>query len=140
MGRGTRSAGLVRAQQIGRLVLSHMHGDHWDRVAEPGWTTGCRSSPLHTPPSGCTTEASAMYRGCRPGSTALPGRHAPGPINRLLPPVMGSMLEFVAEDEIRRVYISGDTLADRRTCRHSKAIRQHRRGDRLSRRNPSSGR
>lgn len=44
--------------------------------------------------------------------TSLPGRHAPGWTRRLLPPVMGSMLEFGSDDGSppRRVYVSGDTL------------------------------
>ena len=42
----------------------------------------------------------------------MPGRHAPLPVQRLLPPVMGSMLEFgpaVGAPRLR-VYLSGDTL------------------------------
>jgi L-ascorbate metabolism protein UlaG (beta-lactamase superfamily) len=43
--------------------------------------------------------------------TAMPGRHAPGPLQRLLPPVMGSMLEFSAAGQpLLYVYITGDTL------------------------------
>ncbi len=44
--------------------------------------------------------------------TAPPGRHAPGWAHRLLPPVMGTMVELgtVAEPVQQRVYISGDTL------------------------------
>lgn len=44
--------------------------------------------------------------------TSLPGRHAPALAHRLLPPVMGTMLDFAAADgsRLRRVYISGDTL------------------------------
>lgn len=44
--------------------------------------------------------------------TSVPGRHAPGWSQRLLPPVMGTMLEVAAGDGSppRRLYISGDTL------------------------------
>jgi L-ascorbate metabolism protein UlaG (beta-lactamase superfamily) len=46
----------------------------------------------------------------------MPGTHGPGPFGALLPPVMGSMLDF--EDEARgkslRMYISGDTLIHER--------------------------
>jgi L-ascorbate metabolism protein UlaG (beta-lactamase superfamily) len=42
--------------------------------------------------------------------TSLPGRHAPAPIHRMLPPVMGSMLEFTSGGQTRRLYVSGDTL------------------------------
>jgi L-ascorbate metabolism protein UlaG (beta-lactamase superfamily) len=44
----------------------------------------------------------------------MPGTHAPGPLRKVLPPVMGSMLEFGAAedgDDVRlRLYITGDTL------------------------------
>jgi L-ascorbate metabolism protein UlaG (beta-lactamase superfamily) len=42
----------------------------------------------------------------------MPGTHAPGPLRKVLPPVMGSMLEFgdVEGTTRLRLYISGDTL------------------------------
>jgi L-ascorbate metabolism protein UlaG (beta-lactamase superfamily) len=42
----------------------------------------------------------------------MPGTHAPGPLRKVLPPVMGSMLEFgTTEGGTRiRLYITGDTL------------------------------
>jgi L-ascorbate metabolism protein UlaG (beta-lactamase superfamily) len=43
--------------------------------------------------------------------TALPGRHAPGAVKALFPPVMGSLLEITAPDRPPlRLYVSGDTL------------------------------
>ena len=43
--------------------------------------------------------------------TATPGRHAPGPAQALLPPVMGSVLELDdGAGRPFRVYITGDTL------------------------------
>ena len=44
--------------------------------------------------------------------TSLPGRHALGPLGRLLPPVMGTMLEYREAAGVLpfRVYLSGDTL------------------------------
>jgi len=43
--------------------------------------------------------------------TSLPARHGPGPLNRLLPPVMGSMVDFADGDGLAlRLYLSGDTL------------------------------
>jgi L-ascorbate metabolism protein UlaG (beta-lactamase superfamily) len=60
-----------------------------------------RTSQAHTITKGATTLT----------LTSLPGRHAPVPLHRLLPPVMGTMLEFGAEDgSRRRLYVSGDTL------------------------------
>lgn len=105
------------------VVLSHMHGDHWDRIAEAGLdhrlpvaTTPHAAKRLHRRgfgnAAGLHTWQHRMLatRGARLTVTALPGRHAPLPINRLLPPVMGSMLEFALDDQVRRVYVSGDTL------------------------------
>lgn len=107
------------------IVLSHMHGDHWDRVAQKGLD--------HTLPVVTTPHAAKRLRrrefgqalglsrwqthtitkgNTRLTMTALPGRHAPVPVNRMLPPVMGTMLEFASADGSagRRLYISGDTL------------------------------
>lgn len=107
------------------ILLSHLHGDHWDRVAQRGLD--------HDLPILTTTDASKRLQrrgfsratGLRTwgrqrlfeGSTmvtvtAMPGRHAPGIVQRLLPPVMGSMLEFGPLDGTveLRLYISGDTL------------------------------
>ena len=43
--------------------------------------------------------------------TAVPAVHARGLLGRMLPPVMGSVLEHVVGGEVRRrVYVSGDTL------------------------------
>ena len=44
-------------------------------------------------------------------TTSMPGKHAPDPLSKLLPPVMGSMLEFGDADGVAmRLYITGDTL------------------------------
>jgi L-ascorbate metabolism protein UlaG (beta-lactamase superfamily) len=50
------------------------------------------------------------------GLTAMPGTHGPGPLGALLPPVMGSMLDFGDEAGRTRLrmYISGDTLIHER--------------------------
>jgi L-ascorbate metabolism protein UlaG (beta-lactamase superfamily) len=43
--------------------------------------------------------------------TAAPGRHATGPARHLLPPVMGSVLDYAPDGgRALRVYITGDTL------------------------------
>ena len=106
------------------VLLSHMHGDHWDRIAT-------RALPKDTPVV-TTPEAAACLgeRGftetadLRPWQTheltrgpdtlrvtSVPGVHGPGPLARLLPEVMGSVLELVRDGETRwRGYISGDTL------------------------------
>jgi L-ascorbate metabolism protein UlaG (beta-lactamase superfamily) len=107
------------------IVLSHLHGDHWDRVARRGldhdlpvlttphasrrlqWRGFPRATGLRT-----WTAHEFIRDGYRVRLTALPGRHAPGVLRALLPPVMGSMLEFAPSggSAVLRLYISGDTL------------------------------
>ncbi|GAA3538188.1 MBL fold metallo-hydrolase [Nonomuraea rosea] len=111
------------------VVLSHLHGDHWDRATRRALD---KSTPVIT-----TTMAARRLRrrGFRrsvgletwqqhelrrpEGSvkiTAVPAKHAPGPAEALLPPVIGTVLEFCDQDgrvELR-VHVSGDTLLDRR--------------------------
>lgn len=106
------------------VVLSHLHGDHWDRVTQakldravPILTTPHAAKRLarrgfgHTAPLR-TWQRHTMTKGDTTVTvTALPGRHAPNPIHRMLPPVMGSMIEVSGADhEVRRLYVSGDTL------------------------------
>ncbi|MEU6522752.1 MBL fold metallo-hydrolase [Streptomyces sp. NPDC046924] len=108
------------------VVLSHLHGDHFDRVARRGLD---RSLPFVTTRHGALLlkglygfrHATGLHtwqrHTLRHGDssvrvTSLPGRHAPGPARFLLPPVMGSLLEFGDRSgETRLVlYLSGDTL------------------------------
>jgi L-ascorbate metabolism protein UlaG (beta-lactamase superfamily) len=105
------------------VVLSHLHGDHFDRVAR-------RDLP-RTPPVITTKQAAGRLGGwgfeahglspweqhtlTRDEETltvrALPAVHARGVMGRLLPPVMGSLLEHRVSGRTRlRVYLSGDTL------------------------------
>ncbi|SFO87606.1 L-ascorbate metabolism protein UlaG, beta-lactamase superfamily [Amycolatopsis arida] len=108
------------------VLLSHLHGDHFDRVAR-------RELPADVPV--LTTAAAARRlgrRGFRNAAalptwstetladggaaltiTAVPARHSTGPlVRRVLPPVMGSVLEYVATPgaEPLRIYVSGDTV------------------------------
>ncbi len=111
------------------VLLSHLHGDHFDRVAEKGLNKATRiistrHATRYLERKGFTKtrdlktwEALSVVKGdARVRLTALPGTHAPGPLASALPPVMGSMLEFGrAEEETRlRLYISGDTLIHNR--------------------------
>jgi L-ascorbate metabolism protein UlaG (beta-lactamase superfamily) len=107
------------------VVLSHLHGDHWDRIAQRHLD---HSLPIITTPHASRRlQGLAGFRraiGMRTWEqhtvvkdqqtltvTALPGTHAPLPISRLLPPVMGSLLEFGdATGVAQRVYLTGDTL------------------------------
>ncbi|MEV6904343.1 MBL fold metallo-hydrolase [Amycolatopsis sp. NPDC051372] len=107
------------------VVLSHLHGDHFDRVAArelprdlPIVTTdhaarrlrrrGFHASvPLETWTSERFTDAGATLT-----VTAVPAQHAPGLLNRVLPPVMGSVLEYREAPQAQplRMYLSGDTV------------------------------
>jgi L-ascorbate metabolism protein UlaG (beta-lactamase superfamily) len=107
------------------VVLSHMHGDHWDRVAKKGLD---RDLPVLTTPKAARalrrqgfTEPIALRTwetdvrskdGQTLRVTAMPGRHARGALRHLLPPVMGSVLEYEPEPGrvALRIYITGDTL------------------------------
>ena len=109
------------------VVLSHLHGDHWDRVARRHLDPDV---PVLTTPSAArrlralhgrrhalglhTWESTSLTRdGHTLRVTALPGRHAPGIAQALLPPVMGSLLEVGPTDAStppERIYLSGDTL------------------------------
>ncbi|GAA3506413.1 MBL fold metallo-hydrolase [Streptomyces prasinosporus] len=113
--------------RLDAVVLSHLHGDHWDRRASRGLDHGV---PVLTTPHAArrlrvlhgfrrtaglrTWHGLAVERGGhRVTVTALPGRHAGPPLLRgLLPPVMGSMLEFgpAGGPAGLRLYVSGDTL------------------------------
>ncbi len=110
---------------IDAVVLSHLHGDHFDRRARRGLD---RSTPVITTRAAArklrlygfenavaldTWESHELRQpdGSTLTVTAMPGRHAPGPLRAALPPVMGSVLSFapVAEPPLS-VYITGDTL------------------------------
>ena len=97
------------------VLLSHLHGDHFDRVARERLS---RDLPVLTTPAASHKLGSWGFGGAHGmrtwetaqvgdvGVTAVPGRHAPGPLQRVFPPVMGTVLE--AGD--LRVYVTGDTL------------------------------
>lgn len=120
--------GVHRLPPIDVIVLSHVHGDHWDRVARRGLDP---KTPVVTTPQAARVlarqgfatsvglEPWESHRLYGPGGTltitAVPARHAPWPAHRLLPPVMGSVLTFTDElgEVTLRLLISGDTLLDR---------------------------
>jgi L-ascorbate metabolism protein UlaG (beta-lactamase superfamily) len=110
------------------LVLSHLHGDHFDGVARrelpkapPVVTTGKAAETLRKWGfAGATgldvwAEWETERDGERVRVTAVPGQHGPAVVHRLLPPVIGTVLDLEtrAADGWRRdlrVYITGDTL------------------------------
>jgi L-ascorbate metabolism protein UlaG (beta-lactamase superfamily) len=104
------------------MLLSHLHGDHFDRVARRELP---KAPPLiTTPPAarklqryGFSTfglETWQQHALRKDDETllveALPAVHARGPLRALLPPVMGSLLTHERDGAVRRVYVSGDTL------------------------------
>ena len=105
------------------VVLSHLHGDHFDRIARARLS---REQPVITTPEAAdrlsdwgfdttglaTWTSTTLVRGDETLTVeAMPGIHARGPMRRLLPPVMGSLLTHRVHGETRqRIYVSGDTL------------------------------
>lgn len=111
---------------IDLIILSHMHEDHFDRTVQkklaktiPIVTTSQAAKSLkqkgfqtiyqlETWQSFYLSKGDALLH-----LTAMPGKHAPGPLNLLMPQVMGSMLEFQpasGNHTAYTTYISGDTL------------------------------
>ncbi|MET7933707.1 MBL fold metallo-hydrolase [Streptomyces sp. NPDC005322] len=108
------------------VVLSHLHGDHWDRTVRRKLD---RALPILTTPH-ASRRLQALHGFSRATGlptwhdhvlirdetqvrvTALPGRHGPAGVHVLLPPVMGSLLEFgTPGGPVRlRLYITGDTV------------------------------
>lgn len=109
--------------ELDAVVLSHLHGDHFDRVARRELS---RQVPVYTtPPAGDRLqswgfevvgldrwESVSLHRSReRLTITAVPGEHAPKPLRALLPPVMGSVLEHTPDvGRPFRLYVTGDTL------------------------------
>lgn len=106
------------------VVLSHLHEDHFDRLVAERLD---KTLPIVTTPSAArklrrmgfaeargleTWEAIELERGdALMRITSAPGRHGPPIVAKLLPEVMGSVLDFpgsIGRD--LRLYISGDTL------------------------------
>jgi L-ascorbate metabolism protein UlaG (beta-lactamase superfamily) len=105
------------------VLLSHLHGDHFDRVSRERLD---RSAPVLSTPHAVrrlgswgfeahaleTWDRHTLTKGAEElRVTAVPAVHARGLLGRMLPPVMGSVLEHVVDGLVRRrVYVSGDTL------------------------------
>ncbi|HEX8409688.1 MAG TPA: MBL fold metallo-hydrolase [Thermoanaerobaculia bacterium] len=110
---------LEQLPQVDFVLLSHMHGDHFDHVVSerldknvPILTTKHAAASLkglgfQRPIASDTWDSIEVVRGSeRLRVTAMPGKHAPGLLRLAIPPTMGSMLEFRG----LRLYITGDTL------------------------------
>jgi L-ascorbate metabolism protein UlaG (beta-lactamase superfamily) len=106
------------------IVLSHHHGDHFDRIAareldhslpvvtEPQAARKLRRQGFRSAVGLETWQSQVITRGDnRVRITSVPAKHAPRPLGYALPPVMGSVLDFARDGQrLLRLYITGDTL------------------------------
>lgn len=107
------------------VLLSHYHGDHFDRVVEekldqslPIVTTQHAADELaekgfhETYPLDPWEEMTAHKGDVELTITSTPGRHGPPVVEKALPPVMGSMLKFrpTEEQTFLQLFITGDTI------------------------------
>lgn len=109
---------------IDLVVLSHMHGDHFDQLAAEKLdknlaivtthhaTKSLREKGFHAPYPLNAWESMTVRKGeSQLKITSTPGRHGPAVLAAALPPVMGSLLEFQQAGTTRFcLYITGDTL------------------------------
>ncbi len=119
------------------IVLSHHHGDHFDDVAarrleknitivtEPHSARKLRQQGFRNPVALETWQSHEVERDrSRVSVTAMPGKHAPRLVGALLPPVMGSKLDFTQDATTSlRLYISGDTLMHDRIAEVTRRFR-----------------
>ncbi|MFR9806807.1 MBL fold metallo-hydrolase [Pseudonocardia sp. RS010] len=120
----SRRSGRRTCPLLDAVVLSHLHGDHFDRRARRGLP---QAVPIVTTPH---AERRLRRQGFRAAEgvrtweswettrnddllrvTAVPGQHGPAVVHRALPPVMGAVLELErAGGTVLRIYQTGDTL------------------------------
>jgi L-ascorbate metabolism protein UlaG (beta-lactamase superfamily) len=111
---------------IDLVVLSHLHGDHFDQIVEKRLD---HRLPIVTTPEAALALRRKGFTGARGLRTwqqllvskadarltisSVPAQHAPGLMRLMLPSVMGSVLDWRVAGTSRpamRVYITGDTL------------------------------
>ncbi|WP_432824567.1 MBL fold metallo-hydrolase [Dactylosporangium sp. CA-092794] len=104
------------------IVLSHLHGDHFDRVARRELP---RELPVVTTPQAARRLRTWEFGGAlglgvwedvvwRRGDetlriTAVPARHGPPAVDLAMPQTMGSIIDWEGDGRRLRVYVSGDT-------------------------------
>ncbi|MBP2372053.1 MBL fold metallo-hydrolase [Pseudonocardia parietis] len=118
------AVGIDELPQLDAVLLSHLHGDHFDRIARDGLD---HALPVVTTPhardrlrrwgfeaaTGLPTWQSWEVgdHAERVRVTAVPARHGPRALHRLLPPVQGSIVDLEREGRrVLRLYITGDTV------------------------------
>jgi L-ascorbate metabolism protein UlaG (beta-lactamase superfamily) len=106
------------------VVLSHLHGDHFDREARRGLP---REVPIVTTPQASRKLRRRGFRAAegvrtwestdwgrerqRLRVTSVPAVHGPKGVHRLMPSTMGSILDLEEDGRHRlRLYVTGDTL------------------------------
>jgi L-ascorbate metabolism protein UlaG (beta-lactamase superfamily) len=108
------------------VLLSHLHGDHFDRIARRGLDPSVRLATTEQAARKLRRRGFRRARGFAPWSaaslerdgstlrvTAVPGHHAHGALETLLPDVTGFVLELSTAGRAEpalRVYVTGDTL------------------------------
>jgi L-ascorbate metabolism protein UlaG (beta-lactamase superfamily) len=115
---------LADLPRLDAVLLSHLHSDHFDKVASRGLPADL---PIVTTPAAQRSLSKGKFTAVhgvptweqhdfgqgtlRVRITAVPGRHGPGAVDRLLPPVMGEVVELLENGVCRlRLYVTGDTL------------------------------
>ncbi|SCL60221.1 L-ascorbate metabolism protein UlaG, beta-lactamase superfamily [Micromonospora citrea] len=115
---------IAQLPTLDAVVLSHLHGDHFDRVARRELD---RELPIVTTPAAerklrrwgfraaeglPTWRSRQLHRGAETlRLTSMPGRHGPGALDLLLPDVMGTMIDLERDGAREfRLYVTGDTL------------------------------
>jgi L-ascorbate metabolism protein UlaG (beta-lactamase superfamily) len=122
---------IAQLPDLDGIVLSHLHGDHFDRIARYGL-------PRHVPVV-TTNEAARKLRKWRFDTaiglptwgdvvwrrdgetlriTSVPAQHGPAGVHLAMPQTMGSIVDWQRGGERRlRLYITGDTRFRRRLLR-----------------------
>jgi L-ascorbate metabolism protein UlaG (beta-lactamase superfamily) len=115
---------IAQLPELDGVLLSHLHGDHFDRVARaeldpalPVLTTRHAQRRLRgwgfREADGLAywEHRELIHDDSRLRITSVPAQHGPSLVHRLLPPTMGMVLELTQPGERPlRIYQTGDTL------------------------------